>query len=267
MSFRKRSHSAPPSPLLSQATSLSRPEPVPNLPSPQSPALPHEERTEPLRALKAAFITVGSTFNGLAFTPLNREFSAYGAQAAATCHCRGTYSLSGSYVGGITYTMTSSLGYSSGSGGGGGYVGGGGGGGYTLEPPPLPVSHSRPEPDSSCGFYAWRPGAPFPWQPGTWLLETDLYGHVVEHESGYRAQKQRVLSVSPVLGVLCSPPFTLALARDTNEIRAFCEGCTERRGHMVSVDRLRQMLGVEIDLHRAMNMRTSDGFSPERRGA
>jgi hypothetical protein len=261
MSFRKRSRSAPPSPLLSQATSLSRPEPVPNLPAPQSPALPHEERTEPIRAFKAAFLNVDSAHSGVAFSPLNRNFSAYSAQATATCHCTSDYRYTlgsgASYMGGIIYAV----------GGGGGYLGGGGGGSYAIDPPAMPKSHSRPVADSSCGFYAWRPDAPFPWQPGTWLLETDLYGHVVEHESGYRAQKQRVLSVSPVLGVLCSPPFTLALARDTNEIRAFCEGCTEKRGHMVSVDRLRQMLGVEIDLHRAMNMRTSDGFSPERRGA
>jgi hypothetical protein len=223
---------------------------VPNLPAPQSPVLPHEERTEPLRALKAAFITAVSS--GLAFTPLNREFPAYDAQATAACHCRSAYSLSGGYVGGIIYTMTGAGYPLSGGGGNGGFS-------YAMEPPAEPVSHSRPEPASTCGFYAWRRDAPFPWEPGTWLLETDLYGHVIEHESGYRAQKQRVLSVSPVPEMLCSPPFSLALAKNANDIRAFCEGCAEKRGHPVSVDRLRQLLGVEVDLYRATRMRDGEG--------
>ena len=30
-------------------------------------------------------------------------------------------------------------------------------------------------------FYAWKPEQPFPWTAGTWLLEVDLYGWVIEH--------------------------------------------------------------------------------------
>jgi hypothetical protein len=54
---------------------------------------------------------------------------------------------------------------------------------------PLPVAHC------SCGFYARRPGLRGD-DVRYHSAEAELYGRVVEHEGGWRAQKQRVLSVS-----------------------------------------------------------------------
>jgi hypothetical protein len=120
--------------------------------------------------------------------------------------------------------------------------------------------HQRPEPgDGHCGFYAWKPGQSFPWTAGTWLLEVDLYGRVVEHERGYRAQKQRVLAISPVPGVFCEPPFTLSYLTGDGHITAACASCPPppppAGGHPVSADRLRRLLNVEIDMERAWRMR------------
>jgi hypothetical protein len=124
--------------------------------------------------------------------------------------------------------------------------------------------HERPEPgDGHCGFYAWKLGQPFPWTAGTWLLEVDLYGRVVEHERGYRAQKQRVLRISPVPEMFCEPPFTLSYLPGDGRVTAACAACppTSIDRHPVSADRLRRMLNVEVDLERAWHLR-EDAICP-----
>jgi hypothetical protein len=120
-----------------------------------------------------------------------------------------------------------------------------------------PRWHARPEPkDGHCGFYAWKPGGPFPWTAGTWLLEVDLYGRVIEHEHGYRAQKQRVLRISPVPDPFCEPPFSLSYRPGEGRITAVCAACPPRAPrHPVTVDRLRRLLNVEVDLERAWHLR------------
>jgi hypothetical protein len=124
--------------------------------------------------------------------------------------------------------------------------------------------HERPEPkDGHCGFYAWKPGRPFPWTAGTWLLEVDLYGRVIEHEQGYRAQKQRVLRISPVPDSFCEPPFSLSYQPGDGRVTAVCAACPPPQAprHPVSVDRLRRLLNVEVDLERAWRLR-EDGACP-----
>jgi hypothetical protein len=124
--------------------------------------------------------------------------------------------------------------------------------------------HKHPEPgDGQCGFYAWKPGEPFPWMAGTWLLEVDLYGRVVEHERGYRAQKQRVLRISPVPGAFCEPPFALSYLPGEGHVTASCVTCPppSAPSHPVSADRLRRLLNVEVDTERAWRLR-EDGACP-----
>jgi hypothetical protein len=196
---------------------------------PPVPAFPHEKRDEPIRALKAAYLIVRP--DGIAFSPLNCSDGSrwYGPQAVAQCFCAGTIS-----------SLAAS----------GGYFPGSLFGGLSFGEP-----HPHPGRDTSCGFYAWKLDAPFPWSAGTWLLEVDLYGRVVEHEQGYRAQKQRVLSISPVPGVLCDEPARLVADMKTGRITAECDACPPFRRHPLTLDRLRRLLNVEVDMGRAWKMR------------
>lgn len=67
--------------------------------------------------------------------------------------------------------------------------------------------HAFPTRNTSCGFYAMRTrdqvtpnGLLHPGNDSAqdlWLLEVELYGHVVKCRNGYRAEKQRVMSARP----------------------------------------------------------------------
>jgi hypothetical protein len=186
---------------------------------------------EPLRGVKAGLVTVLPS--GVAFTALRASHPgarpvSYAPQAEMECLC-----------------------------------------GYFDRPGVMGVRsygrwHERPDPkDGDCGFYAWKLGQPFPWTAGTWLLEVDLYGRVIEHERGYRAQKQRVLRISPVPQPFCEPPFMLSYRPVNGHVTTACAACppSESPGHPVSVDRLRQLLNVEIDLERGWRLR-EDGAWP-----
>lgn len=185
---------------------------------------------EPLRGVKAAHVTVLP--EGVTFTALHAghdgELVAYAPQATMSCLC-----------------------------------------GYAELPGVMGTRrsgrwHERPEPgDGQCGFYAWKLGQPFPWMAGTWLLEVDLYGRVVEHERGYRAQKQRVLRISPVPEAFCEPPFALSYLPGGGRVTVVCAACppSVAASHPVSTDRLRQLLNVEVDLERAWRLR-EDGSCP-----
>jgi hypothetical protein len=87
-------------------------------------------------------------------------------------------------------------------------------------------------------------------------------GRVVEHERGYRAQKQRVLRISPVPGAFREPPFTLSYQPGDGHVTAGCITCPPPGpGHPVSADGLRRLLNVEVDLERARRLR-EDGACP-----
>jgi hypothetical protein len=212
----------------------------PSLPSPsRRPSLPEAHgavtsarpvQDEPLRGVKAGRVAVLPS--GVAFTALHAGHAAgspvaYAPQAEMTCLC----------------------GYAEQQG--------------VMGVVRSPRWHERPEPkDGHCGFYAWKPGQAFPWTAGTWLLEVDLYGRVIEHEHGYRAQKQRVLRISPVPDPFCEPPFSLSYQPGDGRVTAACAACPPQAArHPVSVDRLRRLLNVEVDLERAWRLR-EDGTCP-----
>lgn len=79
-----------------------------------------------------------------------------------------------------------------------------------------PSTHFTPSLDCQCGFYAWKTtqgaheymkGIP----DGYVLMQVELFGRVIQHENGYRAQSQRVLGVqvpSTCSGLLCGQPAT-----------------------------------------------------------
>lgn len=129
-----------------------------------------------------------------------------------------------------------------------------------------PRFHEHPVPgDGHCGFYAWKPGQQFPWTAGTWLLDVDLYGRVVEHERGFRAQKQRVLRISPVPGPFCEPPFSLSFGPGDGHVTASCASCPppppSASRHAVSEEKLRRLLNVEVDMERAWRLREDAAHS------
>jgi len=218
----------------SQSVSLSPPEPVPGAPEPKGdvvyqfdpgPSVPREKQDEPVRALKAARVALQP--DGIRFTSLHvhgMEHAAYGPQAEMECRC----GMESPYV-----LIALAIG----------------------SPAPVSKGHTTPAPGTKCGFYAWKYGEPFPFRAGEWVLEVDLYGCVVEHERGYRAQKQRVLRASPVLGLLCEPPFRLVAAHEGGTITAACGSCPALPGHVITAERLRAILNVEIDLDWARSLR------------
>jgi hypothetical protein len=224
------------------------------------PGLPQEPRQDPIRARKAAYLM--ATNERIGFGPLTQSGVMYAPEGVAECRCGSSSGYVLASGGSISVTPGTYYGLVANSGGGGGYpvvYGGGGGGGsafYYPEPEPA-KQHGRPDPDNSCGFYAWKADSDLPWQVGTWLLEVDLYGTVIEHESGYRAQKQRVLSISPVPGFLCDEPTSLSVDRDSGHLTALCPACPSPAGHVVTPDRLRSFLNVEVDMTRAWRMRKS----------
>jgi hypothetical protein len=207
--------------------SFRRPSPPPpgRRPSPpEAPTATGAGGGEPLRGVKAGRVAVlpsGVAFTALHAGPAPGSPVAYAPEAEMTCLC--------------------------------GYAGQQG----VMGARRAGRRHARPEPgDGHCGFYAWKPGRPFPWAAGTWLLEVDLYGRVVEHEHGYRAQKQRVLRISPVPDPFCEPPFSLSYRPGEGRITAVCAACPPRAPrHPVTVDRLRRLLNVEVDLERAWHLR------------
>ena len=114
--------------------------PHPSAPDPV-PAFSREQQDEPVRAMKAAWLIVQP--DGPAFSPLTCPDRSrwYGPQAVAECHCMGTLGILP--ASGCLASI------------------------YGLD---VAESHARPGPRTSCGFYAWKPDVPFPWQVGTWLL-------------------------------------------------------------------------------------------------
>lgn len=131
----------------------------------ESPGIERVKQADPLRGWKIATLRFAAG-QGL-FCPLNSQAGPYKAEEAqATCangyRSIGSYSLTGERYG-------------------------------------SPPHYAGPVLECSCGFYAHKARADAEAPIGYAMLEVDLYGTVIEHETGYRAGKQRVLSaeVSP----------------------------------------------------------------------
>lgn len=80
-----------------------------------------------------------------------------------------------------------------------------------LSPQTKPDVHEAPGLNCECGFYGVKDKAD---AYGPFIAEADFYGTVIEHELGYRAEYQRILSVR-VVAPYCSAGF-------------LCEGKPER---------------------------------------
>lgn len=131
--------------------------------APAKPAIERTQQAEPLRGWKAASLKFA---NGrYLFGPLTGK--APYASEEAWARCENGYS--------YNYSYGSVLG---------------------RDPYGPPPHYEGPVLKCSCGFYAWKDRAKVEAQMGLAVLEVDLYGTVIEHEQGYRAGKQRVLSAA-----------------------------------------------------------------------
>lgn len=62
--------------------------------------------------------------------------------------------------------------------------------------------HRPPYPNCTCGFYAMKVR---PDWPGEAVAEVELFGVVIEHEKGWRAERQRIISIELPVGVDVDP--------------------------------------------------------------
>ena len=101
------------------------------------------------------------------------------------------------------------------------------GGGIVTYPPEYPT-HSAPDPSCTCGWYALPLGVPAPnYSPTTHYVDllVELSGRVIEHETGYRAQHQRVLEVHVRPCHCGSLDVTHVIMRNTELNRSVCGRC------------------------------------------
>ncbi|MES1975718.1 MAG: hypothetical protein V4472_24945 [Pseudomonadota bacterium] len=109
--------------------------------------------------------------------------------------------------------------------------------------------HLVPDPTGGCrqcGFYAMDDKTALGYHlGGAVLLEVELYGRVIRHTSGYRAQHQRVLGgwVAPVC-VECGRPATGVRFAEDSELSPGCASCWPLG--LVGLADVSSLLGCEL---------------------
>lgn len=111
-------------------------------------------------------------------------------------------------------------------------------------------AHPAPQLRCTCGFYAFksRSKALEMWEDtlATALLEVDLYGTIVEHERGFRAQSQVVLALH--LPTRCRHCLRVADGVSVGAdgyYEVACSRCRDRRGGITS-EELAVLVGTEV---------------------
>ena len=88
------------------------------------------------------------------------------------------------------------------------------------------LTHKSPDPLCRCGFYALaeRPGD---WEYGLFMAQVELYGRVVRGERGYRAERQRVLSLEARrICTRCKQKAHGFAVGDSGQISTMCSKCS-----------------------------------------
>jgi len=120
------------------------------------------------------------------------------------------------------------------------------------------ASHRAPDERCQCGFYAFRPDARLAShlrpRSGQWLLEVRLSGKVVVHEHGYRAERQRVIAITPPTRCVCERGAPTVVIAQGRGISAVCVACAaeaiSRHGALaLRVSRLEEILEVPVRRH------------------
>lgn len=109
-----------------------------------------------------------------------------------------------------------------------------------------PTPHTAPSLDCRCGFYALT--EPPEQDPALCLLEVDLYGRVIVCEKGYRAEKQRVLSVtvSPRCYYCSDTETHLVVFGEGDALGVRCAAHTPADAIVVSAEQVAGLLGTEV---------------------
>lgn len=135
---------------------------------------------------------------------------------------------------------------------------------YGLTPPlgGITERHDAPHPDCMCGFYGVKPGVEVDgYEPdrNSTVLDVELYGKVIHHEKGYRAEKQRIMAVrlGGCGGFLCEKPPELLVFDVTNILAKkvvlaapFClehgQGLATDKWETITLERAANLLGTEV---------------------
>ena len=194
----------------------------------ESPCLEVIEQSEPIRAWRGLAIALeGNNVVLNAINSTNGNFLAVEHKAV----CRASENGMFGYVP-FTFTMP----------------------GLTMlgSPPPIkPVSgkHDAPHESCGCGFYGVKDKSN---AQGRIIAEVDLYGKVIEHELGYRAEYQRVLSVRVIRPVHCGDAFLcdgrpeLLWFSKKGGIQGICAECASQKKRVATLSKLAARLGVEV---------------------
>lgn len=187
---------------------------LPAAPAAEGPGLAERQQDEPITAWKQARLAfAGGRYY---FRPLTSAGgSGYGVDATAACERDDMY-----------FAWRSAL---------------------ARGADPLRVErHTAPAVECRCGFYALT--EPPAENPDLCLLEVDLYGRVVVCEKGYRAEKQRVLSVTvPSRCYYCADTEThFVIQGEGKPLSIRCAAHTPADAIVVSREQVAAVLGTEV---------------------
>lgn len=189
------------------------------------PQIEEGTQLEPIRAWRGVVLSVAN--NDVTLHSINYQFGTFTpGEHEATCMAQGTGWVNQT----VRYTTLSS--------------------GELIMPEP---GHEVPDVNCTCGFYAVMDKSQC---QGAWIAEVDLYGKVIKHGLGYRAQFQRILSVrfprpAHCDGFLCDEQAEMLhfpVDRDGSEMTPMgvCQGHAWTMGRCVSMSKLAGRLGVEF---------------------
>lgn len=103
---------------------------------------------------------------------------------------------------------------------------------------------------AGCGFYGVMNAGDVLLAYNDVLLEVELSGRVIVHESGYRAGKQRILAVEIPMdgcdGFLCLEPPTQVHFPIDGVMRAVCDQHAPANGRIATLDLIAEHLGVDV---------------------
>lgn len=192
-------------------------------PVPQ-PSLEVVQQQEPIRAWRGLRLCAERATVHLA--PLNGQYGIFKPEDRAICHAANDYLCR------LTYSAYANARYN------------------------LPVRHEAPGTNCDCGFYAVKDESGC---QGGLHAEVDLYGRVIEHDYGYRAEYQRVMCVVIPRerycagGFLCDQPPEMVAWKGDGTMLTTCAEHAASFERAATLGRIASRLGVEVRWAEAVN--------------